>query len=30
VRIGDCLTLVIGLAIDLPLVWLLHVRVEKP
>jgi peptidoglycan/LPS O-acetylase OafA/YrhL len=29
-RIGDCLTLVVSLAIDLPLVWLLHIWVEKP
>jgi peptidoglycan/LPS O-acetylase OafA/YrhL len=29
-RSGDCLTLVVMLAIDLPIVWLLHVWLEKP
>jgi peptidoglycan/LPS O-acetylase OafA/YrhL len=28
--LGDCLTLVVMLAIDLPIVWLLHTWVEKP
>ncbi len=29
-RVGDCLTLVAMLAIDLPICWLLHVYFEKP
>jgi peptidoglycan/LPS O-acetylase OafA/YrhL len=29
-RIGDCLTLVVTLMIDLPICWLLHIAVEQP
>ena len=29
-RLGDCLTLPLTLAVDLPLCWLLHTRVEQP
>lgn len=29
-RVGDCLTLLAMLAIDVPLCWLLHIWIEKP